>query len=94
MPNSPTVRSARWPYAPSIAILFGAYFLRGFFVLVVMAAVGAYLFSPLFNGSTAVQHRGLSATLTLLAAIAVGYRADQPVRIARGRSDHQDGRTA
>lgn len=35
-----------------IALLFGAYFLRDFFVLIVVAAVGAYLFTPLSIGST------------------------------------------
>ena len=52
-----------------IAILFGAYFLRGYFILIVMAAVGAYLFTPLFNWLTERFSRGLSAALTLLAAI-------------------------
>lgn len=32
-----------------IALLFGAYFLRNYFVLIVVAAVGAYLFTPLFS---------------------------------------------
>lgn len=32
-----------------IALLFGAYFLRNYFVLIVVAAVGAYLFTPLFK---------------------------------------------
>ena len=52
-----------------IAILFGAYFLRGYFILIVMAAVGAYLFTPLFNRLNERFGTGLSATLTLLAAI-------------------------
>ena len=52
-----------------IAILFGAYFLRGYFILIVVAAVGAYLFTPLFNWFDRRFSRGLSATLTLLAAI-------------------------
>ncbi len=34
-----------------IALLFGAYFLRGFFILIVVAAVGAYLvLRPCSNG--------------------------------------------
>ncbi len=36
-----------------LALLLGAYFLRGFFVLIVMAAVGAYLFTPSTNGFNA-----------------------------------------
>lgn len=54
-----------------IALLVGAYFLRGYFVLIVMAAVGAYLFSPLFNRLTKRFGAGMSATLTVLAASAV-----------------------
>src|SRR5262249_7910612 len=53
-----------------IAILFGVYFLRGFFILIVVAAIGAYLFTPLFKRLTKRFSRGLSATLTLLAALA------------------------
>ena len=53
-----------------IAILFGAYFLRGYFILVVVAAITAYLFTPLFNWLTKRLSRGLSAALTLLAVLA------------------------
>ena len=56
--------------ATVIAILFGAYFLRGYFILVVVAAVAAYLFTPLFNRLDKRFGTGLAATLTLLAAIA------------------------
>ena len=57
--------------ATVIAILFGAYFLRGYFILIVVAAVAAYLFTPLFDRLNKRLGTGLSATLTLLAAIAV-----------------------
>jgi len=53
-----------------VALLFGAYFLRRYFVLVVVAAVGAYLFTPLFNWFNKRMGAGLSAALTLLAALA------------------------
>ena len=53
-----------------IALLFGAYFLRGYFILIVVAAVAAYLFSPLFDRLNKRFSTGASATLTLLAAIA------------------------
>ena len=56
--------------ATVIAILFGAYFLRGYFILVVVAAVAAYLFSPLYTRLNGRMGTGLSATLTLLAAFA------------------------
>jgi predicted PurR-regulated permease PerM len=56
--------------ATVIALLFGAYFLRGYFILIVVAAVAAYLFTPLFNRLNTRFGTGLSATLTLLAAIA------------------------
>ncbi len=53
-----------------VGILFAAYFLRGYFILIVVAAVGAYLFTPLFNRFTKRFSRGVSATLTLLSALA------------------------
>src|SRR4029453_6546234 len=56
--------------ATAVAILFGAYFLRGYFILIVVAAVAAYLFTPLFTRLNKRFGSGLSATLTLLAAIA------------------------
>lgn len=57
--------------ATAIAIVFGAYFLRGYFILIVVAAVAAYLFSPLYARLNKRFGEGLSATLTLLAAFAV-----------------------
>jgi len=56
--------------ATVVAIAFGAYFLRGYFILVVVAAVAAYLFSPLYTRLNTRLNKGLSATLTLLAAFA------------------------
>ncbi|MEO8815869.1 MAG: AI-2E family transporter [Mycobacterium sp.] len=53
-----------------VALLFGAYFLRGFFILIVVAAVGAYLFTPLFQRLQRRFSPGVSATLTLLATLA------------------------
>lgn len=52
-----------------LAILLGAYFLRSFFVLIVMAAVGAYLFTPLYQRFQRRMGSGLAAALTLLVAI-------------------------
>src|SRR5512135_3608292 len=52
-----------------IAIAFGAYFLRGHFILIVIAAVGAHLFTPLFIRLNKRFGTGLSATLTVLAAL-------------------------
>ena len=54
-----------------IALLFGAYFLRDYFVLIVVAAVGAYLFTPLFNRFNRRLGTGLSATCTLLSALVI-----------------------
>ncbi len=56
--------------ATVIAILFGAYFLRGYFILIVVAAVAAYLFQPLYRRLNRRLGAGLSAALTLLAAVA------------------------
>jgi predicted PurR-regulated permease PerM len=54
-----------------IALLFGAYFLRDYFVLIVVAAVGAYLFTPLFNWFNRRLGTGLAATATLLSALVI-----------------------
>ncbi|OBH77255.1 AI-2E family transporter [Mycobacterium scrofulaceum] len=53
------------------AVLFGAYFLRNYFVLIVVAAVGAYLFTPLFNWFGRRLGTGLAATCTLLCALVI-----------------------
>ena len=53
-----------------VALLFGGYFLRDFFVLIVVAAVGAYLFTPLFRLLDRRLPTGLAATGALLAALA------------------------
>lgn len=52
-----------------IALGFGGYFLRSYFVLIVVAAVGAYLFTPLFRLLSRRVSSGLAATGTLLAAL-------------------------
>src|SRR6516162_6245006 len=54
-----------------IALLFGAYFLRDYFVLIVVAAVGAYLFTPVFNWFNKRLGTGLSATCTLLSSLVI-----------------------
>jgi len=54
-----------------IALLFGAYFLRDYFVLIVVAAVGAYLFTPLFNRFNRRLGTGWSASCTLLSALVI-----------------------
>lgn len=53
-----------------IALLFGAYFLRHYFILVVIAAIVAYLFTPIYNRCRARFNTGLSAAITVLAALA------------------------
>ncbi|WP_420109848.1 AI-2E family transporter [Mycolicibacter arupensis] len=52
-----------------LALAFGAYFLRDYFVLIVVAAVGAYLFTPLFRLLGRRLPTGLAATVTLLTAL-------------------------
>lgn len=56
-----------------ISLVFAAYFLRSYFVLIVVAAVGAYLFTPLFNWFDRRISSGLAATCTLLTALAVVF---------------------
>ncbi len=53
-----------------IALVVGAYFLRGYLLLIAIAAVLAYLFGPLYQRLRRRMNVGLSATLTLFAAIA------------------------
>ncbi len=53
-----------------VALLFGAYFLRHYFILMVIAAIVAYLFTPLYNRCRQRFSTGLSATMTVLAALA------------------------
>ncbi|MGV0626731.1 AI-2E family transporter [Mycolicibacter minnesotensis] len=67
---TPTQRQALAVFTV-ISLLFGAYFLRSYFVLIVVAAVGAYLFTPLFRLLGRRLPTGLAATGTLLAALAV-----------------------
>ncbi|OCB55196.1 AI-2E family transporter [Mycobacterium malmoense] len=55
----------------AIALLFAVYFLRDYFVLIVVAAVGAYLFTPLFNWFGRRLGTGLAATCTLLCALVI-----------------------
>jgi predicted PurR-regulated permease PerM len=53
-----------------IALLFGAYFLRRYFMLIVIAAIVAYLFAPLYNRLKARFNGGLATAVTVLAALA------------------------
>jgi predicted PurR-regulated permease PerM len=53
-----------------IALGFGAYFLRSYLILIAVAAVLAYLFTPLYGWLRNRLNVGLSATVTLFAAIA------------------------
>lgn len=55
--------------ATVLAVVFGAYFLRSYFMVVVVAAVAAYLFNPLFDWFGRRMGRGLSVTLTVLSAL-------------------------
>lgn len=55
--------------ATVLALVFGAYFLRGYFMLIVVAAVVAYLFNPLYQRLHRRMGAGLSATITLLSAL-------------------------
>ncbi|MBO0679487.1 AI-2E family transporter [Mycolicibacterium sp. S2-37] len=55
--------------ATLLAVGFGAYFLRGFFILIVVAAVAAYLFTPFYERMRRRLGTGLAATLTVIAAL-------------------------
>lgn len=56
--------------ATVVALAFGAYFLRSYFIVIVVAAVAAYLFDPLFEWFQKRLGRGLSVALTVLSALA------------------------
>lgn len=49
-----------------IALLFGAYFLRGYFSLIVLAAIVAYTFNPLYKRFARKLKPASAASLTLL----------------------------
>ena len=53
-----------------VALLFGAYFLRRYFMLIVIAAIMAYLFAPLYDRLKARFNGGLATAATVLAALA------------------------
>ena len=55
--------------ATVLALGLGAYFLRGYFIMFVVAAVSAYLFNPVFNRLQRRFGKGASVALTLLSAI-------------------------
>ena len=52
-----------------IALLFGAYFLRRYFMLIVIAAIVAYLFTPVHTRLKTKLNGGLATTLTVLIAL-------------------------
>ncbi len=54
-----------------IALLFGAYFLRRYFMLIVIAAIVAYLFTPVHDRLKTKVSSGLATTLTVLAALLI-----------------------
>ena len=54
-----------------IALVFGAYFLRGYLELMAIAAVLAYLFKPLYNRCSRRWNSGVAGLLTLLSTIAI-----------------------
>ena len=55
----------------AVALLFGAYFLRRYFMLIVIAAIVAYLFTPVHNKLKTKMSGGLATTLTVLAALLI-----------------------
>lgn len=58
-------------YAIIIALLFGAYFLRNYFLLIALAAIMAFLYNPAYQWLLRRSHDrvGLSVALTLLFAL-------------------------
>lgn len=54
-----------------ISVAFGAYFLRGYLELIALAAVLAYLFTPLYRRFNRKRGTGFSAAMTFLCAVAI-----------------------
>lgn len=52
-----------------IAVAYGAYFLSDYFVLIVVAAVSSYLFTPLFTWLRTRVGAGIAAAVTLISAL-------------------------
>jgi predicted PurR-regulated permease PerM len=60
-------RSYALEIATVIALVFGAYFLRNFFTLIVFAAIVAYIFNPLYNRfRTSFKSKNTAASWTLI----------------------------
>ena len=56
--------------ATVIALIFGAYFLRHFFTLIVFAAIVAYLFNPVYKRLTGkFKRKGSAASMTLFISL-------------------------
>lgn len=51
------------------ALAFAAYFLRGYFMVIVVAAVAAYLFNPVYTWLRGRMGGGAAVTVTVLAAL-------------------------
>jgi predicted PurR-regulated permease PerM len=51
------------------ALAFAAYFLRGYFMVIVVAAVAAYLFNPVYTWLRGRMGGGAAVTLTVLTAL-------------------------
>lgn len=54
-----------------VALLFGFYFLRHFFILIVVAGISAFLSTPLYQRFKRRMGSGLAATLTFLSALLI-----------------------
>lgn len=52
-----------------VALAFGAYFLRGYLLLIIVAAIVAYLFTPMFRRFAARMGTAMGATATVLVAL-------------------------
>jgi predicted PurR-regulated permease PerM len=84
-----------------IAVIFGAYFLWGYFTLIVFAAILAFLFSPVYKRILArTKKPGLSSALTIVVAsfaiiipiiLLVALTIEQAIQIADDISKAADG---
>lgn len=55
----------------AVALLFGAFFLKDYLILIAVAAIAAFIFGPMYDWLHRRMNKALSATLTFLAAVLI-----------------------
>lgn len=74
-----------------VMLLLGTYFLRGYFILIVVATVSAYLLAPLFNRLNRHFRSSVSATRAVLSALGCVIVPEEAARIILGGVANGEG---